>query len=115
MAAQFGRAPLASLPALDFWTGAASVRPLLRAPLNVRLYGRLSRSLSGAQVPYPSTVGRWDPFAMAEEVTSAAFLFAAARGHLPEISVVENGGPRLVEPGEAPSKTVAPETFGVTV
>ena len=30
---------------------------------------------------------------MAEDVAGTAFLFAAARGHLPEILVVENGVP----------------------
>ena len=52
---------------------------------------------------------------MAGDVTGAAFFFAAARVHLPYILVVENGGPRLVGPGEAPSTTVALETFGITV
>ena len=52
---------------------------------------------------------------MAEDAVGAKFLFAAARGNLLEILTVENCVPRLVEPGEAPSMTVAQETFGVTV
>ena len=55
------------------------------------------------------------PFAMAEDVAGAAFLFAADWGHLLEILVGENGGPRPVEPGEALSTTVALETVGVTI
>ena len=90
-------------------------RPLLQVPHNVHMDGLLSRSSPGAQVPYPSFVGRWYPFTMAEDVLGAFLLFSVAWGHLPEILVVENGGPLLVEPGKALSKTVSPETFGVTV
>ena len=113
MASQFGRAPLASPPFTDLVNGAALTRLLLQAPRNVRLDGTLSRSLAGARVP--SSVRRRAPFAMGEDVAGTAFPFAAARGHLPDILVVENGGPRLVEPDEAPSTTVAPETVVITV
>ena len=115
MAAQFGRAPLTFPPAPDLGNGAALTRPLLQAPRNVRLDGTLSRSLSGARVTSPYSVGRWAPFAMAEDVSGTAFIFVASWGHLPDILVVENGGPRLVEPDEAPSTTVALETVVVTV
>ena len=91
-----------SLPAPSFGTGTASARPLLRAPHNLRLDGMLSRSLSGARVTSPYSVGRWAPFAMAEDVSGTAFIFVASWGHLPDILDVENGGPRLVEPDEAP-------------
>ena len=114
MAAQFGRAPLASLPAPALGTSAASARPLLQAPHNVRLDGMLRRFFEGTQVPYPSSVGRRYPFTMAEDVAGAVLFFVAAQGLL-EIMIVENGGPYPVEPGEALSMTVAPETFGVTV
>ena len=69
----------------------------------------------GARVPSPSYAGHQAPFVMAEDVAGAILFFVAARGHLPEILVVENGGPCPVEPSEAPSTTEAPETFGVTV
>ena len=115
MATQFGRAPLVSLPSPDLGNGAALTRPLLQAPRNVRLDGTLSRSSSGAWVLSPSSVRRCYPFAMSEDVAGAAFLFSAAWGHLPEILVVENGGPSPVEPGEAPSTTVTLETVVVTV
>ena len=52
---------------------------------------------------------------MSEDVAGAAFLFFAARGHLMEILVVEYGSPSPVEPGEAPSTTVAPEAVVITV
>ena len=52
---------------------------------------------------------------MEEDVTGAAFFFAAARGHLPEFFDVENGGSCLVELGKAPIMMVAPDNFGVTV
>ena len=115
MAAKFGQAPLPSPPAPDLENGAALTRPLLQAPHTLRLDGRLSRSSSNAQVPSSSSVERQPPLMMAEGVTSAAFLFAAAWVHLLEILVGENDGPRLVEPSKAPSITVAPETVGVTV
>ena len=81
----------------------------------MHLDGTLSRSSSGAWVLSPSSVGRRSPFAMPEDVSGAAFLFSAARGHLMEILVVENGGPSPVEPGESPSTTVAPEAVVITV
>ena len=81
----------------------------------MHLDGTLHRYSAGARVTSPSPVGRHNPFAMAEDAAGAAFLFAADRGHLPEILDVENGGPRPVKPGEAPSTAVAPETFSVTV
>ena len=115
MVAQFGQAPLPSPPAPDLENGAALTRPLLQAPHTVRLDGRLSRSSSGAQVPSSSSVERQPPLMMAEDVNSASFLFATAWGHLLEILVEENDGPRPVEPSKAPSTTVAPETDGVTV
>ena len=92
MAAQFGRAPLASLPALDFWTGAASVRPLIQAPHNLRLDGILHHSLVGPRVPYLYSVRPWPPFVMAKNTAVAAFLFDAAQGNLLKILDVENGG-----------------------
>ena len=106
---------LASLLALALVTGAALARPLLQAPCNVRLDGTLRRSSAGARVPSPSSVGRWSYFTMAEDVAGASLLFAATWDHLPDILVVENVSPRPVKPGKAPSTTVAPETFGVTV
>ena len=42
MVAQFGQAPLASLPSPDLGNGAALTRPLLQAPHNLRLDGTLS-------------------------------------------------------------------------
>ena len=93
MASQFGRAPLASPPFTDLVNGAALTRPLLRAPRNVRLDGTLSRSLSGARVTSPYSVGLLAPFAMVEGVAGAAFLLATAWDHLPEILIVENGAP----------------------
>ena len=68
MAAQFGRAPLASLPSPDLGNDAALTRPLLQAPHNLRLDGTLSRSSSGARVMSPSSIGRRSPFAMSEDV-----------------------------------------------
>ena len=52
---------------------------------------------------------------MAEDADDAVLIFTAARCNLSEILTVENGGPRLVEPEEAPSTTVAQETIGITV
>ena len=52
---------------------------------------------------------------MSEDVAGATFLFATAQGHLPVILVVENYDPLPMELGEAPSTTVVPETFGVTI
>ena len=89
--------------------------PHLQATFNVRLDGRLSCSSSGAWVLSPSSVGRRYPFVMLEDVAGAAFLFSAARVHFPEILVVENGGPSPVEPGDALSTTVVPETVVVAV
>ena len=90
MEAQFGRALHASPLASAFGTSAASARPLLQAPHNVRLEGALSRSLEGVQVLSLFSVRRWDPFVMAKNIACAAFFFDAARVHLPEILVVEN-------------------------
>ena len=90
MEAQFGRALHASPLASAFETSAASARPLLQAPHNVRLEGALSRSLEGVHVLSLSSVGCWYPFVMAENIAGAAFFFDAARGSLPEILVVEN-------------------------
>ena len=88
MAAQFRWAPLASPPAPDLGNGAALTRPLLREPRNVRLDGMLILSLPGARVLSHSSVRRRAPFAMAEDVSGAAFLFATARGNLQEILIV---------------------------
>ena len=115
MEAQFGRAPLASLPAPDFVTSAALARPLLQALCNVRLEGTMIRSSAGARVPSLSYGGCRAPFAMSEDVAAAALLFVAAWVHLPDILVLENGGPQPAEPGEAPPTKVSLETFGVTV
>ena len=115
MAAEFGRALLASPPSPAFGTSAALARPLQQAPHNVRLDGLLSRSSAGAKLPYPSSFGRQKTFTMVEDVVGAVLLFSAAWGHLLEILVVENVGPCPVEPGKALSKTVFPETFGVTI
>ena len=112
---QLGRAPLASPLAPFFGTGASVYRPLLRAPRNVRSDGVQHRSSAGARVLSPSSVGLRDPFVMVEDAAGAAFIFSAARGNLLEILIVENGVPCLVEPGEAPSMTVAQHIFGVTV
>ena len=90
MEAQFGRALHASPLAPALGTGAASARPLLQAPHNVRLEGTLSRSLEGVQVLSQFSVGCWDTFVMAKHIACAAFFFAAARGHLPEVLFVEN-------------------------
>ena len=106
---------IASPPAPDIGTGAASAKPLLQAPHNVCLDEPLSHSLVGTCVLSLSSCGRRSPFAIAEDVSDAVLFFAAAQGHLPEILVVENGGPCLVEPSKAPSTTVAPETFNITV
>ena len=114
-AAQFGQAPLAPLPAPAFGTDAVLARTLLQASHNVRLKGTLSRSWEDAQVPSPSSVGRRGPFAMARDVDGTALFLPLQRGHLPEILVVENGGPHPVEPDEMLSTTVVPETFGITV
>ena len=48
MAAQFGWAPLVSLPDPALGTGATSTRPLPQTLRNMRLGGMLSRSLAGA-------------------------------------------------------------------
>ena len=78
MAAQFGRAPLASLPALALVTGAAVARPILRLPRNVRSDRTLRRSSVGAQVLSPSFVGILCYSSMADDTAGAARLFAAA-------------------------------------
>ena len=115
MSNQFGRAPFATPLVPDFSNGAAAAKTLLQDPHNVRSDGALRRSLLGSWFPPPSSVGRRYFLAMAEDAAGATLLFAAAWGNLPEILTVENGGPRPVEPGKAPSTTLAPETFSVTV
>ena len=113
--AQFGRAPLASPLASALGTGAASARPLLRAPSNVGLEGTLSCSFAGSRVLSPSSVGHWTPFAMMGDVSDSVFFFSAVRVHLSEILVVENGILRSLEPVKAQSTMVAPETLSVTI
>ena len=115
MADQFGQAPLVSPLAQYFKTCAVATRPLLRAPHNLGLVRTLHHSLAGARVLSLSSVRHQSPFVMAEDAAGAALIFAATWGNLLEILTVENCVPRLVEPGEAPSMTVAQETFGVTV
>ena len=88
-----GRSPPVSPPVPAFRTGAAVARPLLQAPCNVRLDGALRRSLSDARVPSLSSVGCRPPFAMVEDAAGATFLFAAARGNLPEILAVKMAAP----------------------
>ena len=83
MAAQFGRAPLVSPPALALGTSAASAGPLLHAPRNVRLDGTMSHFSAGTRVLSPYSVRRRGHFAMAEDFPGAAFFFASAWGHLP--------------------------------
>ena len=51
---------------------------------------------------------------MALAAAGATFLLAANQKNLSEI-LVQNSRPPQGEPGKAPSTTVAPETFGVTV
>ena len=115
MLAHLGRAPLVTPPALDFGNLAASYQPHPQAPFNVRFEGTLSYSSACARVPAPSSVRHRSPFVMAGDIAGVALLFFTAQGHLPEILVVKNSGPCLVELGKALSTTVAPETFGVTV
>ena len=115
MAAHLGRAPLASPPAPALGAGAAVARILLLVPHNMRSDGVLHHSSAGARFTSASSVGCQSPFAMAEDADDAVFLFAAARGNLSDILTVENGGPRLVEPEEDQSTTVAQDTFSVTV
>ena len=93
MLAQLGRAPLASLPAPAFGTGDAVARPVLWAPHNVLSDRELRRSLAYARFLSMSSVGRRSPFAMAEDVAGAAFLFAAAWGNLQEILAVKMASP----------------------
>ena len=90
---QLGRSPLASPPAPDFGTGTAVARPLLWSPHNVCLDGALRRSSADARVLSMSPVGRRAPFAMAEDVAGAAFLFAADWGNLQEILTVKTAAP----------------------
>ena len=115
MAAQLGRAPLASPPAPALGTSAAVARTLLRLPRNMRSDRVLRPSSAGDRFKSTSSFGRWSPFAIAEDSADSAFLFAATQCNHLEILTVENGGPHLVEPEEAPSTTVAQETFGITV
>ena len=74
------------------------------------LDGTLHRSSAGARVPSLYYVGRWPPFAMAEDAAGSAFHFAAAWGNLLDTLDVESGAPRPVEPGKMPLTMVAPET-----
>ena len=78
MAAQFGRAPLTSLPTLALVTGAAVARPLLQLPRNVRSNRTLRLSSVGARVQYPSFVGIMCSSSMADNTAGAARLFVAA-------------------------------------
>ena len=78
MADQFGRAPLASPPALALVTGATAAIPLIRAPHKVISDRTQRRSYVGAQVPSPSFVGVLCSSAMADNTAGAARLFAAA-------------------------------------
>ena len=93
MAAQFGRAPLASPPVLSLVIGAADARTLLWAPCNVRSNRTLRRSSVGAQVLSPSFVGIMCSFAMVDYTASAARLFAADCGNLLEILDVQKWRP----------------------
>ena len=76
MEAQFGRAPLASPPALALWTGAS--RPLLRAPRNVRSDGTLLHSATGARVLSSSFSGvlHFSARADTDATSGAARIFA---------------------------------------
>ena len=112
---QFGQAPLASSPAPALWNGAADAKLLFQAPRNVCPDGPLRCSSKGARVPSPLFVGVCRASAMAAAVTGAARLFAAAWGNFPDILDVQNGGSCLATLVEAPSMTVVPDTFGVTV
>ena len=93
MLAHLGRSPLASPPAPAFGTGTAVARPVLWAPHNVCSDRALRRSLEDARFLYMSSVGRRSPFAMAEDVAGAEFLFAAAWGNLQEILAVKTVSP----------------------
>ena len=97
MAAQFGRAPLTSLPTMALVTGAAVARPLLQLPRNVRSNRTLRLSSVGARVQYPSFVGIMCSSSMADNTAGAARIFAAAQGNLPEILDVQKWHP---PPGE---------------
>ena len=83
MVAQFGQAPIASPLAPAFRTNTTTASPLLQAPRNVCPDRALHRSSAGARVPYPSSVGRRAPLAMAEDAAGAALLFPSTRGNLP--------------------------------
>ena len=83
MADQLGQAPLASPPAPALFIGAVAARPLLLAPRNVHSDEALHRSLAGARVTSPPSVGRRASFAMVEDAAGAAFLFAVTQGKLP--------------------------------
>ena len=88
MVAQLKRAPLTYPPAPALKTGAAFTIPFPWAPHNVQSDGVPRRSSAGAQVLSLSSVWHWSPFAMAEDASSAAFLFAAAQFNLLEILTV---------------------------
>ena len=93
---------------------AAAVIPRRLAPHNVRSNGVTRLSSAGTRVPTPSSAGRRGPLATALGASSAAFLLTAVCrdlfGYLGEKIQPPPG-----EPGKAPSTTLAPETFGVTV
>ena len=78
MAAHFGRALLASLPAPAFRTGASAARPVIQVTCNIHLDGALRLSLVGYWVLSLSSVGRRSPLTMAEDAAGAAILFSAA-------------------------------------
>ena len=78
MEAQFGRAPLASPPALALVAGAGADRPLIRAPNNVRSDRTLRRSSVDSRIPFPSFVEILCSSAMADNTADAARLFAVA-------------------------------------
>ena len=115
MAAQFGQAPLAFMLLPGFSTSFASARPLLQAPCNVRLGG-------GAKPLFERHLGFVPVFrqALGPLHYGGRHLWRRVifRHHLGppsgDLGCIK-WRPRLVEPGKAPSKTVAPETFSVTV
>ena len=114
MDAQLLQVPLASPIVLALRTSAASAKPLLWVPRKVQSDGLLRPSSRGAQVMSPLFFGvPWDS-TMADAVAGTTRLFVAAWGKVLDI-LDQNGGPRPVTPGEAPSTAVAPETLGVTV
>ena len=85
MVDQLRRAPLASLPAPAFGTGATAVGSRRLAPHNVRPNGVTHLSSAGARVPTPSSVGRRGPLAMAFGAAGTAFLLAAVCREISDI------------------------------